>query len=416
MARDVHAARTRRALALGLGGALFGHAILLSSLPAPGYRIAIADVDHFSVPDLPISRPPDLPTSVAVLTSDDLARLEAIAGPSDSAAFAGATPLPDSSADLPGVTAADRGGGAVGGAATWTGRRDEDQTALRAELWNGASEYRTPREDRDHRAATTEAIERAPDAHYGDRQPRSLAKAGDAAASKGDRAAGVGAGDGDASWKDADPVFDPAAGKTATQRKDGATRATHESAQVDRGDTATDVEHHGKTGDDVSVAAASNQRDPDPYDLTPARSGGTSGEGVRGASGDGELTDGDGHGTGASRAHTSVGHGGASVWASRTDPYLRDLLRKLDRAIVFPHDLELDLRSGRVIATMVVRADGAITSVTVTTSSGFDGFDQELTRALRAIGPLDPVPASLLAHARALRVIVPYTFRNPMIR
>ena len=102
--------------------------------------------------------------------------------------------------------------------------------------------------------------------------------------------------------------------------------------------------------------------------------------------------------------------------ASRTDPYLRELLRRLDGAVVFPHDLELDLRSGRVIAAMVVRADGEISSVTVTTSSGFDGFDQELVRALRAIGPLDPVPASLLAHARALRVIIPYTFRNPMIR
>jgi TonB family protein len=417
-------ARSRRILALGLGGALFGHAVGLALEDAfhrteVPFGLVASGADVRDPDETGSVAPAPDPTAVISLDGIDLAALPLVVvpGPGDSAAFAGESPLPAASADLPGVTAADRGGGAAGGAVTWTGRRDPDQTALRAQLWNGSIDYRTPRSDLDRRAATSEAIARAPDKAFGDRQQRRRARAGEEVASVGDLPDGTGVGSGTTAWRDADPVFDAAAGKTTPARAEGSTRRAREAAMVDQGATAVDTRRHGKTGDDVAVAAASDQRDPDPYDLTPSRSGGGAGEGVRGdRTDDGALADGRGHGTGASRTHSAEGRGGASVIATRTDPYLRELLRLLDHEIVFPHDLALDLRSGRVIVALTLHADGSMTDLTVTRSSGYGGFDDELTRALRAVAPLGPVPSDLLAGHRSLRVMVPYTFRNPMIR
>jgi TonB family protein len=402
MGRRATRDRQRHVIALALGGAFLGHAVMLAgqdAAHAPGLRVTAGIELALSDRPVPPGMVPDFdaePIAVIALDVIHLAGLpvSAVAGPGDAASFDAAHPMPAASADLPGTTAADRGGGAEGGAATWTGRRDPDQTALRSQLWNGADAYRAPRRDIDRRAATSEAIARAPDKEYGDRQARALARAGDPPAPRGDD-------------DEAKPT-----------RADGATQPTGENAMVDRGATATDVTRHGKVGDDVSVAAASAETDPDPFDLTPARAGGDDGEGVRGTTTkDGALADGRGtRGTAATRAGVARGSGGASVFASRTDPYLRELLRRLDREIKFPRDLKLDLRSGRVIAVLTLRADGTITDVAVATSSGYQGFDDELTRAIKKVGALGEVPSSLLDGARSLKVMVPYTFRNPMIR
>jgi TonB family protein len=346
--------------------------------------------------------------------------LALVPGVGDAAGFAGQSPLPGASADLPGLRAADRGGGDVGGVATWTGRRDADEVALRSQLWSDPDRYRAPRPDTDRREASPEAISRAPDKAYGDRQVRARARDGEAEARPGQAAAGTGAGAATSSdaWRDADPVFDATVGRAAAARRDGATRAADEAAMLDEGDRAVDVQRRGAAGDRAVVAAASDQRVPDPYDLTPSRAGGTAGEGVRGKhQADGALADGTrGGGTGASRADLAEGDGGAATWASRTDPYLRELLRKLDQEIVFPHDLALDLRSGRTIAVLTLHADGRMTDITITRSSGFDGFDDELGRALAALGRLGAVPEALLDGRRSLRVMVPYTFKNPVIQ
>lgn len=422
-----HRARARRALAAALGAALGVHAVLLGLQDAVHgtevrLRLGIA-VD----PAGAVAEPADAaPPGVAPLTpaaADAVAvvtLLEIVPGPGDAAFFTGAHSLPSATADLPGASAADRGGGATGGADTWTGRRDTGQTPLRSQVWSDPDDYRAPRRDLDRRAATSEAVTRAPDKAWGDRQVRRTARAGEVEASRGDRADGTGAGAAaDDSWRDADPVFDAAAGRTVQARRDGATQASRDGAMVDRGATAVDVQRHGATGDDIAVAAASDQRNPDPYDLTPTRAGGRDGEGVAGrVDDDGALDDGrtSRAGTGASRADTARGRGGTSVMATRTDPYLRELLRRLDGEITFPRDLKLDLRSGRVIAQLTLHADGRIEGISIKTSSGFDGFDDELARALRALGKLGKVPATLLDGKTSLEVHVPYTFRNPMIR
>jgi len=403
-------------LALAIGGALLAHVGVL----------VVEDQDRGGPPRLVIGEPIEprdaastavAPTEIALIALDaiDLASrpLIVVPGPGDAAGFDATSPMPRASADLPGDTAADRGGGDLGGEVTWTGRRDADQTALRSQLWSDPDRYRAPRQDRDRRAATTEAITRQPDRTYGDRQVRARARAGDAAASQGDLAAGTGAGHGTATAAGDDASA--AAGRTTPAHADGATQLSPEAAMVDPGATATDVTRRGAVSDDVAVAAASDERDPDPYDLTPARSGGEA-EGVRGKrSADGALADGRGRGTGASRSDAATGKAASSVMASRTDPYLRELMRKLDDEVVFPRDLKLDLRSGRVIVTLTLAADGKASDLTVTLTSGYPGFDKELVRALKAVGKLGKVPDRLLDGKRSLKLMVPYTFKNPMI-
>src|SRR5262249_51367206 len=145
---EVRRARGRRVLALALGGALFGHAVALVAQDAvhePERLLVLAIAAPVPGEDAPdadgtidlAQAPEPVAATVVALDARDLAALQLIAvpGPGDDAAW-GASPMPSASADLPGLHAADRGGGDDGGAATWTGRRDPDQTALRAQLWD----------------------------------------------------------------------------------------------------------------------------------------------------------------------------------------------------------------------------------------------------------------------------------------
>jgi TonB family protein len=206
-------------------------------------------------------------------------------------------------------------------------------------------------------------------------------------------------------------------GATTPARLDGAPRPTVQAAFTDRGARAVDVTRHGPVADDRAVAGASDQRRVDPFDLTPPRSGGAhDGEGVAGATAPGVLADGWGHGTAAARADAPDGPGGAATFATRQDPYFVELFRRLDRTIEYPRDLRIRMISGRVVALIVLRPDGTVSDVTVHAGSGQAAFDDELSGALRRVGKLGPVPRALLEGRAELRVMIPYTFRSPMIR
>ena len=151
-------------------------------------------------------------------------------------------------------------------------------------------------------------------------------------------------------------------------------------------------------------------------DAPAPRAGGTGGEGVRGVAGPGVAPDGWGQGTAASRAESPAGDDGAPTYASRRDPYFLELFRRLDQRIAYPHELALAMTSGRVVASMVLRADGSFAEIALHAGSGYEAFDREVTDALKAVGKLPPVPSALLGGRAALRVRIPYTFKNPMIQ
>ena len=317
--------------------------------------------------------------------------LEAILGPGDDAVATGGAARP-TGADLPGARAADRGGGAEGGADTWIERRDRsDDAALRSRVWSSDAAYLAARAKDARRAQTPESITRSPTTSYGDRAPQVAARAGADSARSGD-AVGAGAIGGPTA-AGVDDARAGMPGETAPARRDGA------------------------AADDRAVAASSDQRRPDPFDLTPARAGGRAeGEGVRGAAGPGAVSDGWGDGTAASRTASPWGDDDAPTYASRRDPYFVELFRRLDQRIEYPRDLALGLISGRVVASMVLRADGSFAEIALHATSGYGGFDREVTDALKAVGRLGPVPPALLAGRSSLRVRIPYTFKNQMIQ
>jgi TonB family protein len=358
------------------------------------------------------------PTPMGLITvSPPALPLDAVLGVGDVASWDPSSRARPRSDNLPGTRPADRGGGADGGTATWTDRRDRaDDAALRSRIWNSPDAYRTPRSAGDRSARSPEAINR--DARdYGDRARARQARDGAVTASVGD-ATGQGA-----LGLPVIPAATPdttagAPGATIPARVDGAPQATTNGAFVDRGAAAVDVTKKGATSDDRAVAAASNQRRTDPYDLTPPRSGGShDGEGVAGtASAPGMVSDGWARpGTAASRTESSTGGGAASTFATRQDPYFVELFRRLDRTIEYPRDLAIQMVSGRVVAIVTLRADGTMTSIAIHAGSGHAAFDDQLTGALRRIAKLPPVPRALLDGKTELRVMIPYTFRSPMI-
>jgi TonB family protein len=318
--------------------------------------------------------------------------------------------------ERPGARAAERGGGAPGGPASWTGRRDDPADAtLLAEPWNDGRAYRAAHDRTSARTASREAIHRTPAPASGDRAIAPLARDGTDVPSRGG-ATGQGAGDGDAAWRDADPRFGLRPGRDQAVRADGATRPTRDPVLAERGAASADVTTRGAaTRDREAVAAASRETIPDRYDLTPVQAGGAD-RGVRGAAGAGALPDGRGAGDAASRADVAAGARDLAIEARRQDPYFRKLYVLIDRAVRFPRDLAVDLRSGRTVARFVLAADGSISDIALHASSGFRGFDDELVRALRSLPSLPPAPATLLDGRSELHVRVSYEFRNPVVR
>ena len=106
----------------------------------------------------------------------------------------------------------------------------------------------------------------------------------------------------------------------------------------------------------------------------------------------------------------------AATFFWRRDPYFLELFRRLDQRIEYPHELALAMTSGRVVASLVLRADGSFGEIALHAGSGYEAFDREVTDALKAVGKLPAVPSALLGGRAALRVRIPYTFKNPMIQ
>jgi protein TonB len=163
------------------------------------------------------------------------------------------------------------------------------------------------------------------------------------------------------------------------------------------------------------VAAASAETDPAPIEMTSPRAGGTR-TGVAGRHGDGVSAQGRGHGSAATTAAAPRGPGRMSVRARRHDPYFRRMFERLDERVVFPHDLALSLRQGEVVVAFTLSASGEVSRLSVQKTSGFNAFDREVVNALRAAAPFGQVPAAVLHGRAAITVVVPYTFKNPLIR
>lgn len=344
-----------------------------------------------------------------------------VAGPGDTADFRGQHPMPGADLDMPGRAPAAHGGGAAGGTASWTGRQDAHD--IQSQTWSDPDRNLLPRTDTGARERSPEAIARAPERAYGDRtERRRKAREGHVAGrtgtdSGGDHGAPTGI-EGER-WDEADPWFD-AARSRRDQRAEGSTRATPATALTDRGTPATDTHRKGAAADDRSTIAASDATEPLAFEMTRNRAGGrTGGDGVAGArpgAGVSARSQRRGAGTAATSAPVPAGPGGTSVRAARTNPYFRSMYERLDGRIEYPRELALRMEQGEVTVTFRLLADGRVADITVSSSSGFDAFDREVTEAIRDEAPYGRVPAAVLGGRTEVLVRAPYAFRNRMIR
>jgi TonB family protein len=302
---------------------------------------------------------------------------------------------------------------------SFTGRRDRDQ--LRSQIWNGLARYQVPHLRNAASSSTPESLARMPKPGFEARRSRARrARAGSESAQLG-----IAGADGtggrvdqvDRSWRDADPRLDTGPAAMHYQRQDGSTEPGRSRPLVDRGPEAVETERPGPARDEDSASAASSERDPMPLELTRPSAGGTD-DGVRGvrAAGIAPGSPERGGGTAATRADLAPGPGRPALRAHRQDPYFRRMYQRLDSIIRYPRDLALELEQGEVVVAFTLFADGSIGDLRLLKSSGFEGFDDELTRALRVAAPFGPVPLSLRGRSDRVAVTAPYRFSSPLIR
>jgi TonB family protein len=204
-----------------------------------------------------------------------------------------------------------------------------------------------------------------------------------------------------------------AVGTPAPARATGVVDPTPRDALLDVGRRATEAEVRGPTADDVDSSAASNERDPMPFDLTRPSAGGAAGgtgvAGARPAPGVSARSRRDQGGSAAMRAPLWRGPGDPATRAAAQDAYFRKMASRLDKLVKIPPDLRRELEPATVIVKFRLQADGSVADVMVTKTSGFADYDDEVTAALRRGAPYGRVPALVLAGRPSIVVSIPYS-------
>jgi TonB family protein len=309
------------------------------------------------------------------------------------------SPAPRSDVEIPDDRRAALGGGAAGASSAWTGRGDREE--LRAQPWNDPSSYRLPHERTAHERSTREAETRLrdPGLDATRRDPGPTLRRGTA-----EQAAAA-------------PGPGPAPGPEATSARavEGAARADRARPFVPSGAPAVDTTAHAAARDDRATAQASDERHPEPFDLTTPRAGGRD-EGVAGPSAGGPSAEETGHDDGGTRLEVPVGAGQPATRARLQDSYFRALYARVLARVRWPRALALAFEQGEVVVAFTLNRDGSVADVRVSRSSGFAEFDDAVVAAIRTASPFGPVPASIAEGRSGVRVNAPFVFDNPLIR
>ncbi|MEJ7597402.1 MAG: TonB family protein [Kofleriaceae bacterium] len=384
-----------------------GITVVRSSEIAPGSTVEREQATELTMVELatlPAAGIPEIP-------------LSALRGPADEVG-ARTHPAPDQAAEIAGQVAASRGGGGASGATQFTGRRDQTtDVPIHHELWNGKRDYQSAHEKTARTARSPEAVRQSREQDIGDRAKATrVASAGAAQVSTG----GAEAGRGPATIA---PVGAPSAGGTApagTQTpaaQAGAMRPNPTPAQVEPGVHSTDVPVRGPTPtDNTNTAAASRDLKAGPFEITPPATGGTARTGVAGTPAPGQSAAGRSTGTAQTRWGVAKGPRNLGITAEAQDPYFRTMFARLGKIVVYPRNLAIELRSGRPIAELTLRADGGLSRATIAVPSGKPEFDKELVRAIGVLGRLPPPPASLLEGRLEIRVRIEWVFDPGILR
>lgn len=325
--------------------------------------------------------------------------------------------------DLPGRAPASAGGGAPGGADSWTGRTDHE--SFQTQPWNNPESNRLPRHaDRlAQQPRSPESLVRRDSRAFADRtDTRPRARAGSDTPMPGggsnEQPGGAGVPIQERDWRASDPMFDGPTGTSAPAEVRGRMGPTGQ-VLAEVGPEATEAETRARTArDHVDSLSRSDQLDPAPIEMTRPRAGGDlvgvpgllvrpEGLSPRGTSAAGS----------AARSSRAPADGDPdAVRASRQNPYFSRMYQRMNEYVVFPEDLAASLRQGEVIVRFRLARDGSVSELTLYKSSGYRGFDRQVLAAVRHLSPFGEVPRALLGGRSSLTVLVPYYFKNPLIR
>lgn len=131
----------------------------------------------------------------------------------------------------------------------------------------------------------------------------------------------------------------------------------------------------------------------------------------RSARGDADEARGAGQG-GRGRGTEGAGRASNSLF----DDYRRVVKTRVQRNMVFPEQLALEMQQGVVVVDITIRHDGHIDRVQVRRSSGFEAFDGDAIQAVHRTDPLPPPPPEELFRRGGESVVLSLQMRyhNPM--
>jgi protein TonB len=422
--------RNRRALGwrIGLGGSVVAHALVLAGLFALGRRDARFDAGAADAAATAAVTPIEMTALARAELGDPPLPDEAIPpalrpwdareGDRDNPIAVTIAPS-DGDGLVPAAPAPDQGAGA-GAPPDHAYRRD--RTTLRARLTDGAAESQPARLRTSRRPASPQAIRREPIVGIGDSvRTRAPARAPGLPAALPARAMALGGDPGGAAAADQTPAR---AAPPSTAERVAPIPAPSQSAgalDAEAGARSFDVERPGRAAEDQTSRAASDERHPGLTDFSrPAASapvatadgrgpGTTPGAVPRPAAGTAPAT------FGAPNPQAVGPELAQRTLDRRYDRYKLEIRQRVHSVLEFPKALALRLEQGETIVEFSVDVDGRLgDGPRIVKSSGFEEFD---SAALRAVRRAAPFPAMTNGRAaRPLRVSMPVTFDNPVIR
>jgi protein TonB len=108
------------------------------------------------------------------------------------------------------------------------------------------------------------------------------------------------------------------------------------------------------------------------------------------------------------KAHAA---GDGAARAAAEGLYLAELQRAIAKHRFYPRAARRRSREGEVTVSFVIQADGRITGIRVTKSSGSDALDRAAVRTLENLGRFRPIPAKIGRTRWALRVPINFALR-----
>lgn len=203
----------------------------------------------------------------------------------------------------------------------------------------------------------------------------------------------------------------PGVGRARASGARESQRARTENArpQVEADDPSVFANAEGRPTDDIDLEQEIQARQM--AILQSSTSGGKAGAGKGGTAVGGAPGAGGTRGAGTEATpNGSGGNGPPDPFESARLGYVRALLAQIypHTERVFPRRAALEGRSGAVTVTMVIEADGSLSSARVVVASGIGEFDENVRAAVVRAGPFGKLPAALGA-----RFTFPLRFSSP---